>query len=198
MKKIIIIILLIALTSCSTTPKTLQYPDKALHIDEYSIVPVKRLDWAGPAYYRYNVYKNRRYEGYATLSDSCLLRFEENRQRFVDFNICDATGRLYTDSKAPVDVKAVDSVLVSGRNGSALRLTKREILKYTRMWNKAQPNGLYRMGKGYDYELTIYAGGAARQFKVLNDYITEDGSWSYRFKWNTFFEKRREMLTNNQ
>ena len=195
MKKIIIITLLIAFTSCSTSI-TLPHAKKPVHINEYSITITKRLDWAGPAYYRYNVYKNGKYEGYGTLNDSCMLRFEENRQRFVYFNLCDATREVYLDTKMPVLEAAVDSVLVKGHDGTVLRLTRREMRKYIRMWNKAAPNGLNRLGKAYDYEVIIYTGVSVRRFKVLNDYITEDGRWSYRFKWNTFFEEKREVFSD--
>ena len=121
-------------------------------------------------------------------NDSCLLRFEENRQRYIDFNLCTGTKNVHTDNKILINAADVDSVIIKG-NAATLRLTKPETKKYIKMWNKAKLNGLNRLGKGYDYEVIVYTKGGVRRLKVLNSYVTEDGSWSYGFKWNTFFEK---------
>ena len=175
MKKIIMITLLIAFTSCSTSI-TLPHAEKPVHINEYSITVTKRLDWAGPAYYRYNVYKNGKYEGYGTLNDSCMLRFEENRQRFVYFNLCNATREVYLDTKMPVLEAAVDSVLVKGHDGTVLRLTHREMRKYIKMWDKAAPNGLNRLGKAYDYEVSYMPAAPSVSLRYLTIILPKTAS----------------------
>lgn len=181
--------------SCGSLKITSEYAGKVWHIDGYSIMYCRKMGWAGPPFYTYDVYRDGRYINYGALqdNDSCLLRFEENRERYVYFNLCNGTKRVYADSKELLSAETIDSVLIKGSTAT-LRLSANEIKKYVKMWNKAEANGFKRLGTGYDYEVLVYANGAARHIWLLNNYVTEDGAWSYSFKWNTFFEKMRQKV----
>ena len=191
----ITISVIVLLISCGSFKTTSEWAGKTWHIDEYSIMYSKKTGWAGPPFYTYDVYKKGKYVTYGILqdTDSCLLRFEENRKWCIYINLCNGTKKVLTDNKVLLDAEVIDSVLIKG-NTATLQLTAKEIKKYVHMWNGAKANGFKRLGTGYDYEVVLYTKGETRKMRVLNNYVTEDGDWSYSFKWNTFFEKLRNRV----
>lgn len=197
MKKIITTVLLATLFASCSLGLSQKWSVKQWDIQGYKVIYMRKLDWAGPHYYQYDVYKNGRFISFAQQdsNDSCKLGFEENRERYLYFNLCAGTAQAYTDTKAPIDVQAFDSMVIKGNNGTILKPTKHQMRKYARMWNRAKPNGFRRLGTPYDYEFTVYSKGIARNFRMLNNYVTEDGNWSYQFKWKAFFEQMRKKAT---
>jgi hypothetical protein len=181
-------LLIILLASCGSFKITTEWAGKTWYIGQYSILYSKKTGWAGPPFYTYDVYKGGHYVSHGVLQDTnpCMLRFEENRERCIYFNLCNGTKILYADDKVLLDAATIDSVIVRG-NAGTLRLTPKEIKKYVKMWNKAKANGFKRLGAGYDYQVVLYTKRDTRKMQVLNNYVTEDGNWSYHFEWNIFF-----------
>lgn len=221
MKQVIILltisIFLIGLTSCGIKLSEANIL-KEWTIDKYRITYSRKIGPTGPHYFQYEVYKNDKYlscAAYLIDSDSCLLRFREENDYYVDFNLCDFTKKLLRPDKQKIDSKAIDSITIrlydsmrlvpSGKSYPAAyydtvviknfdptltkKLNEKEIKVFINKWNHSKTNGLDRLGGSYHYLLIVYSGSSKREIKTLNNYLTENESWSYETAEDDFFDK---------
>lgn len=213
------------MTSCLlnnglTESKTLE----EWNIGEYRITHSKKLGPVGSHFYQYDVFKNKKHLSYAASlvdNDSCILRFREKNDYYVDFNLCQKTKKILRPDKENLNLKSIDSISIrpydsirlipSGRqypepyydslitknfdSTDTKKLNEKEIKIFVEKWNSSKVNGLNRIGKHYEYLLTIYSKGSVREIKVLNNYLTENEEWSYESKDNYFF---KELWNNSK
>jgi hypothetical protein len=84
-------------------------------IDNYQIVYSQKKGPAGPAYFEYDVYKNRKYLSYAAYvltKDSCKLMFKERSNYYILFDLCKNTKEVFTATKAAFSLSEIDSVTI--------------------------------------------------------------------------------------
>ncbi|MDX1651906.1 MAG: hypothetical protein R3277_05405 [Brumimicrobium sp.] len=191
---------------------------KEWSIDEYKILYSRYIGPVGPHYYQYDVYKNGRYLSYTYSildNDSCLLQFEKEADYYIHFNLCKQTKKILEPNKTELVMKNIDSItirpydsidLVVGANkftrpyydtlvrqnfdpSATEKLNPQEIKMFVRKWNKSEAEAYNRLGKSYDYLLTVYTKDTVRRIKTLNHFLTEDGKWSYRTKEDNFFDE---------
>lgn len=186
------------------------------NIEEYRITYSRKLGPVGSHYYQYDVFKKKKHLSYAASlidNDSCLLRFREKNDFYVDFNLCQQTNNILRPNKEKLDLKTIDSITIRPYDSIRLvpsgkpypepyydtlitknfdstytkKLNEKEIKRFVKKWNTSKVNGLNRLGKSYGYLLTIYSKGSVRKIKVLNHYLTENENWSYESKEDDFF-----------
>lgn len=185
-------------------------------IEEYKIVYSRKIGPAGPHYFQYDIYKNEKHLSYVTYlldKDSCLLRFREKNDYYIDFNLCVKTKRVHQPDKKQIKLSTIDSIKIRPYNSIRLvprksetapfydslvvedfdstfmkRLNRNQIEALVNKWNKSEPHGLKNIGTNYHYLLTIYSKGYSRRIKTLNRYMTENGNWSYEAKSDSFFD----------
>ena len=134
-------------TSCKLTEVTFV---KEWQVDEYNIRLSRYLGPVGPSFCQHKVYKNGHFINVGNLfsEDTCVLHFDENRERYVYLNLCNTTKKVLTDTRVQLNIAAVDSMAIRGNNTiPARRLSRREMKKYTKTWNTAQANGYGRLEK---------------------------------------------------
>ena len=186
-------------------------------IDQYTIIYSRKLGPAGPHYYEYDIYKGDKYLSYAAYiveNDSCKLLFRERNDYYVTFNLCNNTKTVLSSDKTKLDESEIDSITIRPYSAIRLRPTKSytgpafdtiitkdfdstitirlnnsQIKRFVTRWNSAKVNGYNRLGKSYDYLLTIYSRKSARRIKSINAFVTENELWSYETKDDTFFDK---------
>lgn len=212
-----IVFFLTCLTSCNislTNSVTL----KEWIIDEYKITYSSKIGPVGPHFYQYDVYKRNKYLSYAANlidNDSCLLRFCEENDYYVDFNLCERTKKILRPDKEKLDLKTIDSITIRPYDSIQLvpsgkpypapyydtiitknfdltytkKLNEKEIKIFVKKWNNSKANGFNRLGKTYHFLLTVYSGRSIRKIKTLNYYLTENENWSYESKGNDFFNE---------
>lgn len=162
---------------------------KEWNIEEYGITYSRKLGPVGSHYYQYDVFKNKKHLSYAASlidNDSCLLRFREKNDFYVDFNLCQQTKKILQPDKEKLDLNTIDSITIrpydsiqlvpSGRpypepyydtfitknfdSTNTKKLTEKEIKIFVKKWNTSKVNGINRLGKSYGYLLTIYSIGS--------------------------------------
>lgn len=187
-------------------------------IDEYKVTYARKIGPVGSHYFQYDVYKNGEYLSYGAFhinNDSCLLRYREENDYYVDFNLCDLTKKILRPDKDKFDLISIDSVLIRPYDSLRLvpsgkkhpepyydtiitrnfdttftkKLNKQEIKTFVKRWNKSHPHGYNRVGKNYDFLLIIYSEGSVRKIKILNHYLTENENWSFESKEDDFFNE---------
>lgn len=207
------------MTSCFlnfglTESKTLE----EWNIGEYRITYSRKLGPVGSHFYQYDVFKKKKHLSYAASlvdNDSCILRFREKNDYYVDFNLCQKTKKTLRPDKEKLNLKSIDSITIRPYDSIQLvpsgksypepyydslitknfdstytkKLNEKEIKIFVKKWNTSKVNGLNRLRKTYGYLLTIYSKGSVRKIKVLNNYLTENEEWSYESKDNDFFKE---------
>jgi hypothetical protein len=218
MRYILTLIILVSfLESCGQHGLVKADKIKDWKIDEYTIVYSQKLGPAGPPYYEYDIYKGDKYLSYAAYiinNDSCKLLFRERNDYYVTFNLCSKTKTILSADKTKLDMDDVDSITirpydsikVEGRDTYTApffdtiitknfdstitkKLERDNVKAFCKRWNSAKVNGYDRLGKSYDYLVTVYTKNGVRRFRTLNFFITENGLWSYETKEDTFFDK---------
>lgn len=214
---IILLALLVGVASCA--PKlTTSSLIKEWTIDEYSITYSSKIGPAGSDFYQYDVYKKGRHLSYAVSpigSDSCMIRFREKNDFYVDFNLCKHTKKVLTPDKVEFSLNSIDSITIrpydslrlipSGKSypdpfydtvvtknfdpAQSKQLTTKEIQIFIKKWNRSKTNGFDHLGKTYDYLITVYSKGSVRKIKTLGNYLTENEHWSYETREDHFFDE---------
>jgi hypothetical protein len=211
----IILLFLTSLTACNIG-LTKANIIKEWNIDKYKITYSEKTGPVGGAFYQYDVYKNEKHLSYNTSqinNDSCLLRFREENDYYVVFNLCSLKRTILKPDKIMLEFKAIDSITIRPYNSITLtpsgnkypkpyydtiidkdfdstftkKLNKKEMKLVINKWNRSNTNGFERLGKTYHYLLTIYSNGTERKIKTLNHYLIENKYWSYKTKENNFF-----------
>ncbi len=218
-KILTVIFFFTCLTSCFLISRlTTSVSLKEWNIDEYRITYSRKLGPVGSHYYQYDIFKKKKYLSYAASlvdNDSCLLRFREKNDFYVDFNLCQHTKNILRPDKEKLDFKTIDSITIRPYDSIRLvpsrkpypepyydtlitknfdstytkKLNEKEIKRFVKKWNTSKVNGFNRLGKSYGYLLTIYSKGSVRKIKVLNHYLIENENWSYESKEDDFFSE---------
>ncbi|MGV3611474.1 MAG: hypothetical protein ACO1N0_11020 [Fluviicola sp.] len=192
---------------------------KEWNIDNYTITYSKKNGPAGGAFYQYDIYKGKKHLSYAASllnKDSCLLRFREKNDYYVDFNLCSKTKTILRPDKQKLDWKAIDSITIRPtdsiqliptgkphpgpyfdtiRNKNfdptyALKLNDKELKAFVKKWNNSKADGINeRNKKSYQFQLTIYTGKSIRVINTSNYFLIDESVWSYESEEDDFFNK---------
>jgi hypothetical protein len=189
---------------------------KEWNIEEYRIIYSRKLGPVGSHYYQYDVFKKKKHLSYTTIlfdNDSCLLRFREKNHYYVDFNLCQQNKKILRPDKKKLGLNTIDSITIRPYDSIRLvplgkpfpepyfdtlitknfdptltkKLNQKEIKVFVKKWNNSKANGLDRLSKSYEYQMTIYSKDSVRKIKILNNYLTENENWSYESKEDDFY-----------
>jgi hypothetical protein len=185
-------------------------------INEYTIMYSQKTVPSGPPYYEYDIYKGSKYLSYAAYkmnNDSCKLLFRERNDYYILFDLCNSEKSIVTAERTKLKLSSIDSITIRPYDSVRIksretyiapfydtiitknfdstitkRLTDSQIKTLVKRWNSSKVNGFDRLGKGYDYLITVHKNGSVRRLRTLNFFITENGLWSYRTREDTFFD----------
>lgn len=189
---------------------------KEQKIEKYKLTLTKRLGFAGPPYYRYELYKGLRHiaSAYPPTNDTCFVQFSERNDYYINFNLCSKTKTILTPDKVNLDFKDIDSITIRPYDSIRLkargvyeapfydtivtknfdqtktrRLTAEQVKIFVSKWNNSKATGYEPRDKIYfHYLISVYTKKTKRQFKTLNYYIYESGKWSYETSKDNFFD----------
>ena len=182
-----VLLMMAALGSCNFLKQC--NVEQHWEIDKYTIEKQDCRDMArhyDTEYYLYKKEKNVAAEGYE--QDSCTIYFQVKNDVCLKFNVCGKTMQKMVPGKQHIDPELVDSIRIyMGNTDISKRLSRKEIKKFIKDWNRAQPVGYNPTAPAesfrhmYNYRLIIYT-AATRQVLTSSLHVEDESRWQYRFR----------------
>jgi hypothetical protein len=184
------------------------------NIDEYKIIRNEYSHHKSSLKYECFIYKNDKeigdFDPYDNpydpnkSSDSCHLIYGERSNYYINFNLCNKSKSILKDDKSFLDSHEIDSITLRQFDSVIIRpmsyiiytnfdstkskrFNNKQIETFVTNWNNSTTLGYNLIGTSFEWLVVVYTKGEKREFKVIDNDITENGKWSYQVKDKDFF-----------
>jgi hypothetical protein len=188
MKRIIILYtILLVLSSCSDGLLEDCEVIQEWKVQKYKIEKKQCPDLVLAHYFRYEISIDGKTNGtFAFRIDTCIFRWQANRESFLTLNICDNTVVEVKPDKKLIDIATVDSIRIYSSNLKQSKLLIRnQVKKVIKDWNESKTSD-YRdkpvdsvFYPTYQYRLTVYTKDGKTEFLCSNFLISNKTKWTY-------------------
>lgn len=156
------------------------------YVKNYKIELSECLGWAGPKYYRYELYENSRHLSAGLLKqDSCQFYFFHGNDTLLRLDSCKQTVEFFLHEKRNLVSSEIDSVVIFKTKDSIKRkLNSKEIIEFVIRWNNSISDGAQNPDNEWypppKYLIEVFTKNEIRKFKTSHITIQENGSfWEF-------------------